>query len=246
MINLLLCCPSPRDIPEVQEAWAKLPYDRIEAKYYVERIAYQLLRKFFLEHKEYTHLAICPDDLVIKPEHVQKLLQELEKHDYPTIAGVCNVNLDDKIEYCAITHNLPHPTRPDPEKKRIGWRWYQWYKFDELPDHVFAVPFSGFACQIIRRDMVERYNFLDDAKPNGYDPKNQFTSSVDVMWANTAATENIPLMVDPSVRMRHLKKLGMIEVTISVYDGEMRFFKHKTQDSVAELSEGVKLSANVK
>ena len=73
-INPLLCCPSPRDIREVYEALRETGYDRLYAKYYPEKTAYNLLRDYFLDHTEYTHLVICPDDLIIKKEHIDSLV----------------------------------------------------------------------------------------------------------------------------------------------------------------------------
>lgn len=218
----LLVSPSPRDIPEVLEAHRRLPYDMLYAKYFTERNAYPLLRNYFLEHPEYTHMIICPDDLVIKPEDVDMLRQDLYENDYPILSGMCNVDLDINKDSYSITLNIPHPMRPLLPKegtRRWGWRWYAWYNDDlikkeqELQKRVILqVWHSGFALQAIRRDVVESFGFETDAKANSLE--HWECAGTDVMYSNSCALTGVPIYADPRIKMLHLRKSGPVEITL--------------------------------
>ena len=62
--------------------------------------AYKDGRDFFLEHEEYTHLVICPDDLVIYYVPFMKLRRETEKYDFPNLCGISNLDEDRPNLYC--------------------------------------------------------------------------------------------------------------------------------------------------
>jgi len=226
-INPLLCIPSPRDIREVYEELKNTGYDRLYAKYYPEKTAYNLLRDYFLDHEEYTHLVICPDDLIIKKQHIDKLIQDLG-NDYPVLSGVCNVDQGTNKDFLNITFNLPHPKRTVPERNVVGWRHYHWVHKDQTFDpDILPFWFSGFAAMFLRRDVVKRYKFIDDARQNG--TPSLVTGAIDVMFANVCAIEKIPQMVDTTVRMEHLKgKERFFDITLG--DGELRLY-HANKDT---------------
>ena len=237
VIKPLLCSPSPRDIKNVYEALKNTGYDRLYAKYYPEKTAYNNLRRYFLDHEEYTHFVICPDDLVIEKEHIDTLIKDLEENDYPTISGVCNVDMGDNKEKLNITENLPHPQRTVPERKQVGWRFYSWVpRNTRFIDPIIRVPFSGFAAMFISRDVMKRYKFIDDAKHNG--TPDMLTGAIDVMFSNLCAFENVPQMVDTRVRMKHLKGSTRF-FDISIGDGEMRLY-HANKDTYELVEEEAK------
>lgn len=222
----LLCSPSPREIPEVMESHRKLPYDKLYAKWFIESDAYWHLRNFFLKNPEYTHMILCPDDLVIKPEDMEQLWKDLQEYDYPILSGICNVDLDTMRDYFSITENLPHPVRAlkkedDPKRKRWwGWRWYSWFTSETIKSEqirqnrypIFRVLHSGFALQCLRRDVVEKISFITDAADNGM--KESETSSVDIMFSNSCAIAGIAIMVDPRIKMLHLRHGGSVEIQL--------------------------------
>ena len=228
-IHPLLCSPSPRDIRNVYEALKNTGHDRLYAKYYPEKTAYNLLRDYFLDHEEYTHFVICPDDLIIQKEHIDVLIKDLEEHpEYPTISGVCNVDLGDNKDMLNITQNLPHPTRAVPSRKQVGWRFYSWVpKNTRFENPIIRAPFSGFAAMFIDRDTLKRYRFIDDAKHNG--TPDILTGAIDVMFSNLCAMKNIPQMVDTRVRMKHLKGSTRF-FDIQIGDGELRLY-HAHKDT---------------
>ena len=223
-INFLLCCPSPRDIKEVYVELIKCPYDRLYAKYFPETTAYRLMRDFFLSHLEYTHLMICPDDLVIKAENVEMIRAELEKQDYDNLAGVCNVDLKENADLLNITTNLPHPKRTVPERGQVGWRFYDRIPRNRVHDEdIITVPFSGFAAQAINRKTVERLKFVDDSTFN--EQQGLQTGAIDAMWANQCAFAKPPIKQHVMLknRMKHLKKKNKFW-DIMIGDGELRYY----------------------
>lgn len=247
--NPLLCSPSPRNIPEVIRAHQKLPFDRLYAKYFVEREAYWHLRNFFLQHPEYTHLVLIPDDLVVEPHHVAQLYKDLQEYDYAVLSGICNIDMAHPDLY-SITENLPHPVRPlkkvdcpkdMPHRRWFAWRWYSWFTDKTIQEEqkrqdrtIIRVQHSGFALQAIRRDIVERIEFMTDAVENGI--KESETSSVDVMFSNSCGAAGIAIFADPRIKMRHLREAGPVEITLG--DGELwhivdgNKYVYKTQGQV--------------
>jgi hypothetical protein len=235
----LLCSPSPRDIHEVMEAHKKLPYDMLYAKYFTERIAYPLLRQYFLEHKQYTHMILCPDDLVIKPEDMKQIKHDVLEGDYPVISGICNVDLDINKDSYTICLNIPHPVRPITRKEEriwkhgsipafaLPWRWYAWYNDDLIKKEqelqksiIIRVWHSGFALQAIRRDVVEQIPFQTDAVANGLE--HMECSGTDIIYSNSLAASGIPQYADPRIKMVHLRHSGPIEITLG--DGFLKFY----------------------
>lgn len=234
-IKPLLFSPSPRDIKTVFAHLKETGFPRLYSKYFPEKMAYNLAREWFLKHEEYTHFVICPDDLIVKKEHIESLIQDLEENDYPVLSGVCNVDKAKNKDYLSITENLPHPQRMVPERNLVGWRWYSWVHKDskfEMP--IMSFPFSGFAAQFIRRDVMKRYRFIDDAKYNG--TPDLLTGAIDVMFSNTCAIEKLPIMVDTRIRMEHLKAAERF-FDIVLGDGELRFYPKNSDDYSVEYAE---------
>lgn len=167
-------------------------------------------------------MVLCPDDLVIKPEDVEKLEADILEMDYPIISGICNVDLDINKDKYSICENIPHPVRPLLPKegtRRWGWRWYSWYndetiKREQLLQNkkVIQVWHSGFALQAIRRDVVKELEFVTDAKAN--ELTNWECAGTDVMFSNSCGLSGIPIYADPSIKMLHLRKSGPVEITL--------------------------------
>lgn len=191
--------PSPRDIPQVLEAWKKLDHDQLHVKYHKEYDAYKKIRDFFLEHSEYTHLAICPDDLVITPKDLEILAKDLQGFNFPVLSGICNVGLNpEALDYLAvITTDHPLPSK-DSER-----RHFEWAKESDLEFTITRVNFSGFPLFIIRRDIVERFEFDSQGKIEGKEPNS--VGNLDVIFAWNCHENKIPIFVDKRAKMLHLR-----------------------------------------
>lgn len=202
-MRLLLAMPSPRDLDDVIDAWKKLDDDQLHVKYFKEWSAYQQIRNFFLAHPEYTHLAICPDDLVIKPNDLDILKKDLEKFDYPVISGMCNVNMDKPDLMNIMIGGIPNKFAKDRTP-------FSWEKFKNFKKDLTKVLFSGFPLMIIRRDVVERFDFDSESKLEGFDPN--MIGNIDVIFCHNCLENNIPIWVDRRCRMIHLRNLTDLKV----------------------------------
>lgn len=204
-VKILIASPSPRDIAEVLEHRALLPYDQLFAKYMTMDDAYCRLQSWFLDHREYSHFVFAPDDLVVKPANVERLVSKIRELDPPVISGVCNVDMDGKAHLLAIAHNLPNVRHVD------GSRKYEFYRVDEYDakQEIVEVPWSGFPLMAIRRDVMERIKFEGDAKFNGHAVTN---TSWDVIFCWNCAIERIPVLADMGNQMVHLRYGGKIKV----------------------------------
>lgn len=197
-------CPSPRDIPEVLDLHPLLPCDIFVVKYKPEYDAYFDIREFFLGHKEYTHLAIACDDIVVKPNHVRRLVKDLELFDYEILSGIMNVEQDD-LEIINIT---PIENQPSPRHEERVYKWLT--KTQVQGKGIFECGFSGFPFMVIRRDVVMEIPFDADGGANGMDKT--CGGSLDVMFCKAAHDKGYKIMVDPDVNMFHMRRAGKIRV----------------------------------
>lgn len=205
-VNILLARASPRNnIPEVDNCNPDLPCDVLLVKYYFEYPAYKVLRDFFLEHKEYTHLVLATDDIIVRPDHVIQLINDLLEKDYPILCGMMNV---DQYEYQLPEGNLNISFEIALKEKKL--RHYNWIRRFEIPtDDIFQVKFNGFALMAIKREIIEKYVFACDGvfKPDG---KTESGASVDLVFCWYCHENNIPIFVDKRIDMKHLRTEGKI------------------------------------
>lgn len=218
-VKLLLGRGSPRANIEIVECWnSKLPCDKILPTFVTEWKAYQLMRNYFLSHKEYTHLVLATDDIVVLPKHIDILQDDLEQHDYPILSGMMNVD------------------EPEPDKMNLTWempakdrtmRKYRWMVRSELPqERFFEVAFSGFPLMAMRRDIVERYTFPADKVFINLPPHRG--ASLDIVFCWWVKENDIPITVDQTIEMRHYNRMGRIR-TIK---GDRLYFWPENSDKV--------------
>lgn len=190
--NPLVCLTQARDIQSVLFNFYQIPADRLIVKYHHTTRAYKIMREYFLDNKEYTHLVVQPDDLIVTKADFEKLL-EISPY-YPVISGICNCTVSDPRIAMDITQ-MPNPNRKlrryiytDPIRA-IG---------------IVKVYWAGFPFTWIRRDIVERIPFEDDTRLNPGVPPNQGWAT-DVMFHYNCLQENIPVYANCEVFMKHLK-----------------------------------------
>lgn len=203
-VKLLLGRGTPRGyIPAVEANNPLLPVDKIIPKYYPEYFAYKIMRNYFLQNPQYTHLVLATDDIVVEPKHVQQLQRDLEAHDYPVLSGLMNVDLDDKT-YVNLTMTLP--------MKKRTMRKYVWLTRKDIfvKEDIFQVAFSGFPLMAIRRDVLEKVTFDADRVFEGLPPDRG--ASLDFVFCWYCAQQDIPVMVDKRIDMLHLRTAGGLEV----------------------------------
>lgn len=162
------------------------------------------MRNFFLRNHDYTHLVLATDDIVVKPQHIARLLSDLAKHDYKVLSGIMNVDLDDKIRV-NLSMSLPMKDR------RL--REYHWMTRKDLflkTEDIFQVAFSGFPLMAIRRDVVEKVNFDADKVFEGLPPHRG--ASLDFVFCWYCQQKDIPILVDKRIDMLHLRTAGGLMV----------------------------------
>lgn len=201
-INPLIVIPSPRDLQLVKDALDKITeYDKLWVKYSPEYVTYPIIRDEFLKNRyKYTHLVICPDDLLIDDKAKLELLLEDAKKlgDKAIVSGYCNVDTSENSKYANVTQY-------DVTNERHG-RIYQWFTLQELEnktsDFLIPVKFSGFALMVIPRSAIEQIPFRNDSSTGMFDALGCCT---DVVFCNDAIEKGYKIYVDSRVRLQHLK-----------------------------------------
>ena len=194
-MKLLLGMPSPRNIKIVNDNWEKIYEDQIIVKHYKEWAAYQEIRNYFLSHKEYTHLAICPDDLIVTQKDIDILKRDIVMSDYPVISGICNVNNGEFDLIAVIIDSIPTLEK--------STRSFNFNYYSDLKKDITQVLHSGFPLQIIRRDIIELIDFDSDSKLNGGNPDD--IGNLDLIFSHRCMELNIPIYCDRRANMIHLR-----------------------------------------
>ena len=172
-------------------------------------------RKFFLEHKEYTHYVALPNDLVVTPEIFQKLCDTLEKYDYPVLSGCCNVDFKGKwanmVNVCLKLPALAYKDR--------NYRWLAESQRLELISRGVTITqfdFAGFPCMFIRRDILEKIPFATVPYPTNERPIWETDGGFggDVAFCTSLKYYGIPNRVDLTCIMEHLRYEGKMLVGI--------------------------------
>ena len=170
MIRPLIFIPSPREVEQFKQATSKLPYDKLWVKNLPEINAYYQGRKYFLDHEEYTHLIILPDDLIVTPQDIEKLLQNADMIE--VLSGYCENTIRQMWNY-----EGPPEEQPDsnislilpPSPPMSGT--YSAYDFMSLRfidclnktgEHIIKIRYSGFAPTIISRAVIEKIPFRSE------------------------------------------------------------------------------------
>jgi hypothetical protein len=155
-IHPLIFIPSARDLREFYDATNKLPYDKLWVKYYPQYEAYVVARWTFLNNpKNYTHLVIVPDDLIVTQDVIERLLE----HPDIVISGWC-VHGKSPEERKGLDTNLSYSVCPEPPYAAT------YYDCNFIPiDYIrelyelIEVGFAGFAPTIIPRFVMEQVEF---------------------------------------------------------------------------------------
>lgn len=212
MIKLLLAVTCPRDnIEEVSKQWPELPCDKLLIKFLPEYQVYGIMRNYFLyEDGDWTHLVISSDDLVVKKENIEWLLEVLEQQDLPVVSGVCNIDETD-FDLLNITppHNIPEAKTPYLERKYEFMRDSQ-INQNNLDHQLVRVGFSGFPLMAIRRDIIEKIPFETDAE--AMQKPIEYGQSTDLIFCYRCMEEGIPIYADTKNFMKHLRLSGEIQV----------------------------------
>ena len=190
----LICNPSPRDIPEFLELTEQLnkDYDILQAKYMPQPQAYNKLREYFLDHKEYDTMILFADDLIINRAGLDTLLEFHKYHPEDVISGICNFDMYRNIHrYCfrVVGDHGRYPNKFFLEEYLNEWK--------AVPKYAgrYRVEFNGFACCIITRRIIEMIPFRFEIQNGG---------NVDQFFADDCRANDIDVLVDITVEFQHL------------------------------------------
>lgn len=207
----LVCVLSPRNIQVVKEGhetFKDVPH--LWIKYWYAYQAYRIVMDYFEYNREFTHIAIAPDDLIVQREHYEALVKDLEENDYPVLGGVCNVDMVHPDLLAITIKSKPHVIRRIRNTGPVE-DGYTWVHHDELEGKgIIEVQFAGMPFMFIRRDIVEQIPLAGDTP---YDPNPLVRASIPHSFDNAFCWEcrarKIPIRVDARVRMVHLNSIGL-------------------------------------
>lgn len=215
-INPIMIIWTPRDtIIEANEAFSKIDYvDKLHLKFYDKPSVLAQTHKFFMAHKEYTHMIIVIDDEVCPPDSVKILMKTLLQYDLPILCGCfnyCNTGIEKGTYYCGWCkrgehHKLLNVTF-DPidfvaeNKARLAgdgngmidafhFVTEEWRLKHPIIKQVW---FQGFPLTFIRRDIYEKIGF-------------KYNGSTDMPWAMDCSKAGIPQFCDFSLKIQHLAR----------------------------------------
>ncbi len=192
--RILLGVPTPFNFKLVEKYQEDLQVDIIKPKYYPEIEAYHIIRNYFLEHPEYTHLGIACSDIVVSPYAITLLEQDIMEYDYPVISGMMNLALEFLNVY-NITDNVVDPACPA----------YDWFTKSDTMEQLQKVGFSGFPLMIIRRDIIQKIPFERTSDLLGIEKE---VNCLDISFCWRLHQNDIPIYADTRVNLLHLKELN--------------------------------------
>lgn len=197
-INPLYVYMQPKHLPSVLQQLKNISFlDRLIFKYHPYP-TYSLAREYFLDHPEYTHLILHPNDIIVTRVNVLQLIDDIKKYEYDNISGVSNVDLELYQNHWAFCQELPKIAHEE--------RVFPWVKMDE-DKGIRQVKHSGFQLFAMSRRVLKKFDIAGDelylpGVPPGF--------STDLVWSHQMAAANIPIYVDTRINMFHLR-----------YEGEM-------------------------
>jgi len=157
-IKPLLAIMSPRDIPWIEEKISKIDYvDKVWFKGTPTDETLKRIEKYFMKHKEYTHLILHADDAVPDYNAVAMLIADAEKYDFEVISGCCCMDKITEDMFLNLTFNIVAKKR-SAKLRREAYRFLP-YEFREL-NGIIRVWFQGNALGMVRRDVIERIGGL--------------------------------------------------------------------------------------
>jgi hypothetical protein len=174
--------------------------DKLLVKYHNSDEAYSIIRNFFLEHKEYTHLLIYAEDVLATPDVVKLLIMDARLLNYPVVTGW--LNYDFKRNWVAISTKDLSKT-----KVTIAEQYYFLKPTDMLfyDNPLMEVTFTGMPLTLIRRDVVEKTTF----KPYSYVYDNllgtfmRLGTMFDLQFCLECRRLSIPIILDKRVFTVH-------------------------------------------
>jgi hypothetical protein len=197
-INPLLFYMNAADYPEIQKDLKEIPCDKFITNYMPYPYPHNLARDFFLEHKEYTHLIVQPQDLHAKKEHYEKLIETVSETGYDVVSCVCNVEREGHRDFnkWAICKKIPSLDR--------NQRYYNWVPKGAVKGLV-QVEFQGMVFACISRKIIESINLNAEFCFRGtiHVSSNQFAAAPDLTFCHEMKKKGIPIYANTDIELFH-------------------------------------------
>ena len=196
------------DIEQVTEGLKTIPCDQYHISYYDYPFPHREARRYFLEHPEYTHIILHPNDLICDVSHFEGLKKMVLENDFDVCCGVCNVDTNKYKDYWNVTKNLPSL---DYENRR-----YYWLSKNRYPNTIIQVPFAGFPAMCVKRHVIEKTpvnSFLNPQKTTDapiWEVKGGFSN--DLIFCHNLKDLDIKINCNTAIQMLHLRYHGINQV----------------------------------
>jgi hypothetical protein len=184
--------------PEVRKAVDALRIDKIIFEYFPFPKTFELVGEFVKSHhKNYTHIIIAPSDIIITPENLSTLLEDIKKYPDNPVCGVANVgtvkNKDDLSVCREIPESVNHP--------------HLWVNKDEIfTEKYLKVGFAGFPLQAIPMKLAKKFDWSVN-----YDteyPRDEGIP-IDYRFSKWCLNHDIPIIANMHNRIHHHKPYGV-------------------------------------
>lgn len=207
------------DLDPVIEGLNEIDADKLQVSYFKYPYPHRIIEDYFLTHKQYTHLIMIPNDLVYNNSNFQRTKDAIEKHDYPVLSGLCNVDLKTHKTDYNVCFKLP-----DLAYVNRRYRWLANSTRMELirrGARFVKVMFAGYPAICIRRDVLDkvRLNFLNDTIKNNslpiWESRGGFAN--DLIFCHNINDKGIELICDLKNTMLHFRYEGKSQIGIKEY-----------------------------
>jgi len=199
-INPLLFYMNTSDYEEINRKLELIPCSKFITNYLPYPFPHDLARDFFLEHTEFSHLIVMPQDLEPPtPEEFKQLMQIVHLGDYDVLSCVCNVERPGHKDFYkwAICKELPSL---DKTKRK-----YNWFPSTDEKLGVVKVEFQGMVFAVIARRIIER-KMIDGEyvfKGTMHRDNNQFSAAPDLTFCHACKKLGIDIHANTDIRLKH-------------------------------------------
>ena len=186
-------------LPEVRKAVDELRIDKIIFEYFPYPKTFELVGEFVKSHhKDYTHIIMAPPDIVITPENLNTLLNDIKEYPNNPICGVANVSLKKRHDNdLCVCRNLP---------KSIAHPHLWVHKNEIFTEKYLKVGFAGFPLQSIPMKLAKKFDWslnydTDTPRPEGI--------PIDYRFSKWCLDNHISIMANMHNIIYHHKPFGV-------------------------------------
>lgn len=187
------------DYPELKKDLMEIPCDKFITNYMPYPYPHNLARDYFLEHREYTHLIVQPQDLHVNKEHYAKLIETVCETEYDVVSCVCNVEREGHRDYhkWAICKKIPSMDR--------NKRYYNWIPETVEKLGILQVEFQGMVFACISRKIIEKINLEAEFVFKGtiHVSDNPYAAAPDLTFCHEMKKAGIPIYANTDIRLIH-------------------------------------------